>query len=156
VERHPRRKHGLVLGRQSGVSVIDIDTDDADLTQIISALLPPSPWRRFGRRGLALAYRWTGAPTQFFVAGERRAPLFDLFSGPSHILLPPSVHPQTGRSYRAERDLLDVLDDLPPLPDDFVETAIAAIRARACDVRLSPRGWVDRWLERKSAAADHA
>jgi tetratricopeptide (TPR) repeat protein len=143
----PGANIGLVLGRQSGVSVIDIDTEDADLTQVICALLPPSPWQRFGRRGVALAYRWTGVPTQNFWDWKSMAPLFDLLSGPSHVLLPPSVHPQTGRPYRAERDLLDVLDDLPALPDDFVETATAALRARGCDVRT----WKPRWLERKAA-----
>lgn len=142
----PGANIGLVLGRQSGVSVVDIDTEDANLMQVICALLPPSPWQRFGRRGVALAYRWTGAPAQNVWDWNSITPLFDLLSGPSHVLLPPSVHPQTGRPYRAERDLLDVLDDLPVLPDDFVETATTALIAKGCDVRA----WKPRWLARKA------
>jgi hypothetical protein len=131
---------GLVLGPQSGVSIIDIDTDDSELTEVICSLLPCSPWRRVGRRGMALAYRWTGLPTQFYSADEdRRTPLFDYLSACTFILLPPSLHPQTGLPYRANCELLDVLDELPPLPADFAQAVTAALRAKGYRVKPMTR-----------------
>ena len=130
---------GLVLGPQSGVSVMDIDTDGPELTELICSLLPRSPWHRVGLKGVAIAYRWTGLPTQCYaVGGERHRRVFDYLSARCHILLPPSLHPQTGAPYRANCELLDVLDDLPALPPDFSEVVTAALRAKGCDVRYLP------------------
>jgi hypothetical protein len=130
---------GLVLGPQSGVSVVDIDTDDSELTKVICSFLPRSPWHRVGRKGVALAYRWCGLPTRCYaVGGERHRRVFDYLSARCHILLPPSLHPQTGVPYRANCELLEVLDDLPALPPDFSEVVTAALRAKGCDVRLLP------------------
>jgi hypothetical protein len=130
---------GLVLGPQSGVAVIDIDTDDSELTEVICSLLPRSPWHRVGRKGVVLAYRWTGLPTQCYAAGgERHRRVFDYLSAGAKIMLPPSLHPQTGVPYRANCELLDALDDLPALPPDFSEVVTAALRAKGCDVRLLP------------------
>jgi hypothetical protein len=126
---------GLVLGPQSGVSIIDIDISDPELIEVICSLLPRSPWQRIGRRGVALAYRWTGLRTQHYVVGkERRGPLFDYLSTGTHILLPPSLHPQTGLPYQANCELLDVLDHLPALPPNFADVVTAALRAHGCDV----------------------
>lgn len=136
-ESIPGANIGLVLGRLSGVFVVDIDTDEPEILSIFAAHLPPSPWRRIGRKGVALAYRWTGQTTQSFT--EKNAPLVDFLGDPSHVVLPPSLHPQTGQPYRANCDLLDVLDDLPALPDDFAETVIATLRAAGRDVRLRVR-----------------
>jgi hypothetical protein len=126
---------GLVLGPKSGVSIIDIDTDDAEWTEIICSQLPRSPWRRVGHRGMALAYRWTGLPNRFYVAGEGRpAPLFDYLSVGKAIVLPPSIHPQTGLPYRANCEILDVLGQLPALPPDFADALTVALRTKGCRV----------------------
>jgi tetratricopeptide (TPR) repeat protein len=127
---------GLVLGPQSGVSAIDIDTNDPELIEFMRSILPPSPWCRVGRRGMALAYRWTGLPAMCCV--ENRAPsLFELYlCARGHILIPPSLHPLTGQPYRANRELLDVLDDLPALPGNFAEVLTQELKARGCAVRL--------------------
>ena len=126
---------GSVVGPKSGVSIIDIDTDNAEWTKIICSVLPRSPWRRVGRRGMALAYRWTGLPNLSYVAGEeRQVPLFDYLSVRKAVVLPPSLHPQTGLPYRANCEILDVLDQLPALPPDFAETLTAALRTKGCRV----------------------
>jgi Bifunctional DNA primase/polymerase, N-terminal len=128
---------GLVLGPKSGVSAIDIDTNDAELIELMRSILPPSPWCRVGRRGMALAYRWTGLPAVCCVqTSGRPPPLFDYLSARDHILLPPSLHPLTVQPYRANRELLDVLDDLPALPSDFADVLTQELKAKGCAVQL--------------------
>jgi len=127
----------LVLGRKSDVSVVDIDTDDPELIAIIRSLLPNSPWQRIGRRGMALAYRWSNIPKQSYRLGDTHKPLLDLLTSSAKILLPPSLHPSTGQPYRANTDLLDVVDDLPEIPQDFPARLLAALQAKGHDVRMA-------------------
>jgi hypothetical protein len=128
---------GLVLGPKSGVSAIDIDTDDPELIELMRSILPPSPWCRVGRRGMALAYRWTGLPGVICLETSGKVPpLFDYLAAGEHILLPPSLHPLTGQPYRANRELLDVLSDLPALPGDFADVLTRELNAKGCAVRL--------------------
>ena len=127
---------GLVLGPKSGVSAIDIDTSDPELIELMRSILPPSPWCRVGRRGMALAYRWTGLPAMCCIE-SRASSLFELYlCARGHILIPPSLHPLTGQPYLANRELLDVLDDLPALPSDFAEVLTQELKAKGCAVRL--------------------
>jgi hypothetical protein len=126
---------GLVLGRQCGVSVMDIDTNDPRLIRAICDALPRSPWQRLGRRGMAMAYRWTGL-SNLQCVDDRDAPIFDYLSMRTQIMLPPSIHPQTGQLYRADNDLLAVLDDLPLLPDDIGERLKAALASAGCNVTV--------------------
>jgi len=52
-----------VLGQQSGLCAIDIDTDDPVQMKAIMDQLPTSPWLRKGQKGVMLAYKFSGAPT---------------------------------------------------------------------------------------------
>jgi hypothetical protein len=69
---------------------------------------------------------------------ENRAPsLVEIYlCARGQILIPPSLHPLTGRPYRANRELLDVLDDLPALPSDFAEMLTQELKAKSWTVRL--------------------
>ena len=111
---------GLVTGEQSGIAIMDVDAVDPVVAGYIEAALPPSPWRRVGRYGMALAYRWTGLPSVFY-KDRSGGGLFDLVSKRRFVALPPSVHPETGQRYAANSSLLDVLDELQPLPADYAE-----------------------------------
>ena len=51
ISRFPRGNMGLVLGKSSGVVVIDIDTTEANLLAVIRQCLPASPWGGLERRG---------------------------------------------------------------------------------------------------------
>lgn len=108
---------GLALGPQAGIEMLDVDTDDPKVHQLIESVLPRSPWRRFGRKGFALAFRWSGHRT-FRVKRADEATILELLSSKTQLVLPPSIHPDTGLPYRANVDLLEVYDDLPPLPKD--------------------------------------
>jgi tetratricopeptide (TPR) repeat protein len=126
---------GMVVGPQSGVSIIDIDAKDPATVAAVEAALPPSPWRRVGRYGMALAYRSTNQPG-VRCHEENGDALFDLMTTRRLIVLPPSVHPGSGESYHATAHLADVLDQLAPLPDDFAQRLVDVLAARGVACHL--------------------
>jgi hypothetical protein len=109
---------GLPLGPAANVCMIDIDTDDEHLKQAILDLLPPSPWARIGKKGAALAYRWSGLPN-FKLSSLEHGMLCELLGRGNQLVLPPSIHPDTGRPYAANANLWEVLDQLHELPQDI-------------------------------------
>lgn len=137
IRQYPDSNLGLVLGRQSKVVVIDIDTDDDRLKDIIIKLLPPSPWVRIGKKGMVVAYRYTGVRT-FRIKDSDGQTICEHLSERTQVVLPPSIHPDTGRPYVANTDLFDVVDSLPPL-DKQIEQILRGALADA-GVRLSQSG----------------
>ena len=116
---YPDGNIGLVLGPQAGVLVIDIDSED---TEVVGAILDvldpfPSPWRRIGKKGMALAHRWNGIPT-FRIKDHDNTTLVELLSAGTQVVLPPSIHPDTGRPYEANTNLFEVVGSLTSLPED--------------------------------------
>lgn len=112
---------GLVLGPQSGIVVMDIDTDNEELIAAVEKILPPSPWSRVGKKGKVLAYKYTKHSDQTFRIKENGAtsPLVEFLSCGAQVVLPPSIHPDTQEPYTENRPLLEVLDRLVVLPEDI-------------------------------------
>ena len=84
----PNENIGLPLGPAAGICMIDIDTDDEELQKAILGVLPPSPWARIGKKGMALAYRWSGAlQLQVALRGRHdlRAPGSGQSAGPATV-----------------------------------------------------------------------
>jgi phage/plasmid-associated DNA primase len=129
---------GLVLGPQSGICMVDIDTTDQRLVAVIEQLLPPSPWRRVGRKGAMLAFRYTGLKT-FRIRNTSGETIVELLSARTQAVLPPSIHPDTGRAYEASCDLVDVHTQLSAL-DAEIESMLRAALTEA-GVDLSHSGW---------------
>jgi len=129
---------GMVLGKQSGVVMLDIDTEDQALISVITGLLPKSPWVRIGQKGMVLAYRYTGLRT-FRIKNMSGESICELLSERTQCVLPPSIHPKTQQPYKANVDLLQVIDHLPVL-DNQVE-AILRGALEANGVKLSHSGW---------------
>jgi hypothetical protein len=125
----------VALGKASGGLVaVDIDTDNEAVQHAIESVLEPSPVQKVGRKGYCSFYRASAAveSTSFNIAGERA---LDLLGHGRQTLLPPSLHPDTGRGYAwtTMATLEDTTADrLPLLPDD--------IAARLGDV-LAPFGF---------------
>lgn len=136
---------GLVLGAQARVLVIDIDTQDPALVRLITGLLPPSPWVRVGKKGQVLAYRFNGLPT-FRIKDITGKTLVECLSSRTQVVLPPSIHPDTGRAYEANADLLDVVDVLPVLNPEIEALLRGALKEQG--VQLSQSGWtkVTEWV----------
>ncbi|MEN7527866.1 bifunctional DNA primase/polymerase [Cupriavidus sp. DL-D2] len=138
LEQIPDANMGLVLGPQSGVVAMDIDTEDEGLMQAIISLLPVSPWRRIGKKGMVLAFKYSGLKT-FRIKNTSGETICEMLSARTQVVLPPSIHPDTGLPYTANCELVDVLHQLPTL-DDQIETILrSAIEARG--VQLSHSGW---------------
>ena len=120
IKHYPDGNIGLVLGVQSGISMIDIDTPDAELANKIVAMLPPTPWCKIGKKGLTLAYRFVGVPT-FRIKNNTGVMLVEHLSSRTQTVLPPSIHPETRRPYVSNTNLWEVIDQLVPLPLDIEE-----------------------------------
>jgi P4 family phage/plasmid primase-like protien len=140
---------GLVLGKTSGVVMIDIDTDQPEVYDAIMAILPPSPWKRFGKKGMMLAYKWSPIKTHRVknISGET---IVETLSSRTQCVLPPSIHPDTGKPYTANCELYDVLHQLVCLPENIEELLRKAVTGAG--VTLSHSGWT-RTTEHVSAGS---
>ena len=107
---------GLPLGPQSGIVVIDIDNVDPEHVATIEQAFPSS-YRRVGKKGCVLAFRFNGE-RNFQIRDSKNDVLVEVLSTKKQVVLPPSIHPDTGQPYRANAELLDVVGQLPGLPLD--------------------------------------
>lgn len=134
---NPQSNMGLVLGAQSGLTMIDIDTDDPAIYEAIMSCIPHSPWERKGKKGMMLAYRFSGLKT-FRIKNMSGQTMVECLSSRTQCVLPPSIHPETQMPYVANAHLVDVLQNVVPLPDDIEERLRTAISKH---VELSHSGW---------------
>ena len=134
----PDSNIGLVLGKQSNVVMMDIDTEDQALSSLIMKLLPHSPWHRIGKKGLMMAFRYSGQRT-FRIRNTSGETICELLSERTQSVIPPSIHPDTLLAYKANCNLLDVIDDLPVL-NDQIEAILRGALSEA-GVNLSHSGW---------------
>jgi hypothetical protein len=138
----------IALGMNDVVAV-DIDTTDEAITQAIMSVLPPSPVGKRGAKGYTLFFRanvYRTDPDTGEITGVvkskpydvHRERVVDLLCHGRQTVLPPSIHPETGRAYSWLDDDAGLSvhepDDLPMLPDDIAEQ-ISAV--------LEPFGYVD-------------
>lgn len=140
---------GVVLGKQSNMSVIDIDLDLTDETnqrivQIIEAALPKSPWSRIGKKGKVLAYQYNDIPT-FRIKDSAGKTLVEYLSARTQVVIPPSIHPETKVAYQANVPLLDVIDKLPKLPVDVEDTLRRILKENGVQLSLGGRTRVTDW-----------
>lgn len=105
---------GVVLGKQSRLCVLDIDSDDPFVMKLIQGLVPDSPWHRRGAKGIVMAFRWNGIRT-FRIKSAKGESICELLSDRTQVVLPPSIHPDTLEPYQANCELLQVIDHLPQL-----------------------------------------
>lgn len=127
---------GVCLGPASGNLVaIDLDYGSAEIRRAIESCLPPSPVRKVGAKGYTAFYR--GDPnmkSKVFRLLDREAgqkvSVCEILCRGRQTVLPPTIHPDTGRPYEwLTPDALDETDvaDLPLLPADFPDRIAAAI-----------------------------
>lgn len=128
---------GLALGPQSGVIALDIDSVDERVAGVLQKVMPPSPWKRVGKKGAVYAFRFNGEKT-FRIKDDKNATIMELLSKGTQVVLPPSIHPDTGEPYHASCELVDVVSVLPVLPPDFEEQLRQALLAAGFS--LSSRG----------------
>ncbi len=126
-ERFRDNNIGLVLGEQSGLCMIDIDTTDEEKIKLILSVLPPSPWKRVGAKGMMLAYRFSGLRT-FRIKDMAGNMLVEMLSSRTQVVVPPSIHPTTQLPYTENVPLLDVLDRVVELDGDVEQKLRTALK----------------------------
>lgn len=135
---NPLSNIGLVLGKQSGVTMIDIDTDDEKVYAAIMSCIPHSPWHRKGKKGMMIAFKFSGHKT-FRIKNMSGETIVECLSSRTQCVLPPSIHPDTQLPYTANCELLSVVGQLHTLPDNIEELLRNAIKEVGVD--LSHSGW---------------
>lgn len=127
----PTGNIGVVLGPQSDLMMVDIDTTDEQIIDAILSVLPESPYRRVGQKGMVLAYRYNGKSTSRIRGIAQHTKLentiVEILSTRTQVVLPPSIHPDTQKPYVSNVDLADVYDNLPKLPEDAEQLIRGAI-----------------------------
>lgn len=123
---------GLPLGPCSGLVAVDIDSTDQRVLAAIKAVLPTSPWERIGKKGMVLIYRFRNHITIRIKDQDERS-VCEILSRGTQIVIPPSIHPDTGKPYWANVELISVLDRVPVLPPD----ADVLIRGALGDIGIS-------------------
>jgi len=118
LDSYPDSNIGLPFGAASGLCAIDIDTEDKEMIDAILEALPPSPWVRVGKKGMGLIYRWSGQKN-FKLRDSNNKSIVEFLGSGNQMVLPPSIHPDTGRPYEANADLWEVLEKVVALPLDL-------------------------------------
>lgn len=114
---YPRSNLGLPFGEASGLCAIDIDTVDEELVRAIEDCLPATPWRRVGAKGAALVFKWQGQKN--FKIRSEDGMICEFLGKGNQMVLPPSIHPDTGQAYVANTNLWEVMDKIPALGVDI-------------------------------------
>jgi putative DNA primase/helicase len=158
LEAYQHSNIGLPFGPASGLCAIDIDTVDQDLVDIIMDTLPPSPWVRIGKKGCGLVYRWQGQKN--FKIRSTDGMIVEMLGQGNQLVMPPSIHPDTGEAYTSNVHLWDVMDKIQPLPVDAEERLREALgvrgsvslaqEGRSAPLRVVPQGERDIALVRQA------
>ena len=120
---------GICVALGNGVVAVDVDTDEDELRSALSHVLPLSYVQKRGDKGFTAFYRGSSAikSAAFNINGQR---VLDLLGHGKQTVVPPTIHPDTGRPYvwLTDETLLNTApEDLPLLPDDIAEQIAAAL-----------------------------
>lgn len=121
---YPDGNIGLPLGPCSGLVAVDIDSDNESIIGAIENVLPRSPWRRVGKKGAVLIFKYRDNKTAR-IRDENDKSIVEILSRGTQIVIPPSIHPDTLKPYWSNCNLIDAFSIAPILPgDDQGETII--------------------------------
>jgi hypothetical protein len=115
-ERYPDAGLAVALGPSCGVCALDLDHDIDGLHAKVLAAAGPAPVAKRGQKGATLFYRYAGEKSRAFRKGGQT--VAEILAGGRLVILPPTIHPDTGRPYQwvtAETLLDRDPASLPPL-----------------------------------------
>lgn len=118
LESYPDSNIGLPFGPSSGLCAIDIDTENSVYIEAIKKALPTSPWVRVGKKGMGLIFKWQGQ-RNFKLRDADNASIVEFLGQGNQMVLPPSIHPDTGKPYVANVPLWEVLEQIQPVPPNI-------------------------------------
>ncbi|AVT34832.1 DNA primase [Plantactinospora sp. BC1] len=128
----PAGQLAVRTGAPSGLVVVDVDPrhggDDTMTALIRAGLLPPTAHVVTGSGGRHLYYRHPGRPVRCSQGkpGAGLGPGIDVKADGGYVVLPPSVHPRTGRPYQwvpgrqveeMPPALVEACEPAPPAPE---------------------------------------
>lgn len=120
VSEYPDANIGLCCGPSSGIVAVDVDTTDENMAALIKSIFPPSPAKKISKKG------WTWFYTH---PGMRKVAIkycgmsvLDILGDGSQCMIPPSIHPETGKPCTWEGlSLWECLDDLPEFDVKWID-----------------------------------
>lgn len=101
-ERLGHKSYGLALGPASGIMAVDVDSDDVRVLSAVKA----SPVRKRGKKGDTRFFRFDPNVPSTKIAG-----CIDILAYGRQTVLPPTIHPDTGKPYLWLT--LDTIDGYP-------------------------------------------
>lgn len=109
----PDASIGAICGEVSGITGLDIDTDDEEILE----WCPLSPLVKRGSKGETRFFKYNGEDRRHFLNVK-----IDLLGNNGYTIMPPSIHPKTKSHYVFTQKILwfDDKDDLPTLSRDFL------------------------------------
>lgn len=116
--QNPKGNIGLPLGPASNVCAIDIDTDDVKVQEALLKVLPKPKYIRKGAKGAVWMYKWTEQPN-FKILDKKGKTVVEFLGAKNQVVMPPSVHPLTQQPYTSNVHLVDIIDELDPIPADL-------------------------------------
>lgn len=126
---------GVCVAIDRRLKVVDIDTDDHDIRAAIEDVLPNMPVKKMGRRGYSAFFQGSedvvSRPFSLVLPGGFESRIIDLLAHGRQTVLPPTIHPDSGRPYEWITDdtLLDTsIENLPALEDDIADRLEEALR----------------------------
>jgi len=134
----PKGNIGLPFGAASGLCAIDIDTEDEALTQAIIEACGKSPWVRIGKKGMGLVYRWEGQKN-FKLRGADGGMICEFLGQGNQMVMPPSIHPDTGLPYTANANLWEIIDQIPFLGEDIEDKLRAVLGSKGFELGAGGR-----------------
>ncbi|MEP4705278.1 MAG: bifunctional DNA primase/polymerase [Hyphomicrobiales bacterium] len=125
--------HGVGVRLGDGLLAVDVDTDNYDVIAAFKSVLDGYEGeivRRVGKKGFAQFVRTPEGvtlPNKIYLDG---AAICDLLGDGRQCVVPPSIHPDTGRPYTyiSDRTLEDChFDELPIIDDGFMDALTSAL-----------------------------
>ena len=130
---YPNSNIGLPLGPAANLVAVDVDTTDPYVIDLIQKHLPASPWKRIGKKGFVSLYRCSGERSEQ-IKDSTGGVILELLGDGRQVVLPPSIHPDTGQPYSENKALVSVLSEIIPLPADFMKNMRETLTNEGVDV----------------------
>lgn len=130
--RWPQAGIGLLTGKLSRIVALDRDYDTGG-TDALDQMIPYTPVKKRGAKGYTAFFRYNGEKSCSFNINKLR--VLDVLSDGRQTLMPGTIHPDGHTYVYLTEDCLEDFDpdQLPALPDDFLDRVAAILAPHQTD-----------------------